>query len=123
MVKLVLGLSLLLVLTACDGKEDVKYPYYRQTANLVVPDSLKPEYREWIKETVRAASENMTGGDYEDADETIVQAETTAKRVFGVTTNCLTIFTRPYHYYDKCKDFTAIEQRAFNSIYGIKKND
>jgi hypothetical protein len=48
-----------------------------------VPDSLKIVHREWIKETVRAASQNMSGGDYEDADETIEQAKITADELFA----------------------------------------
>ena len=40
----------------------------------------------WVTETVRAASQNMTGGDYEDADATIRQAEKTASHLFPSTT-------------------------------------
>ena len=60
------------------------YPRYTLKTQTHIPDSLKPQYRTWITETVRAASQHMTGGDYEDADETIQQAEITAKRLFGV---------------------------------------
>jgi hypothetical protein len=50
-----------------------------------IPDSLKAEHREFIKETVRAASQQMTGGDYEDVDETIIQSKNTADELFQVS--------------------------------------
>lgn len=51
-----------------------------------VPDSLRFAMAEWVKETVRAASNQMTGGDYEDPEDVIVQAEKTANRLFSRTT-------------------------------------
>ena len=60
-----------------------KYPKYSLTTIEFVPDSLKVEHRKFITETVRAASNQMTGGDYEDVDETIIQAERTADNIFS----------------------------------------
>jgi len=50
-----------------------------------VPDSLRSAMVDWIKETVRAASYHMTGGDYEDPEDVIEQAEETANRLFSRT--------------------------------------
>jgi hypothetical protein len=60
-----------------------KYPKYSLTPIKFIPDSLKSEHRKFITETVRAASNQMTGGDYEDVDETILQAEYTADNIFA----------------------------------------
>jgi len=64
-------------------KNNVKYPIYSLTTIEYIPDSLKVEHRKFITETVRAASNQMTGGDYEDVDETIIQAERTALNIFS----------------------------------------
>lgn len=50
-----------------------------------VPDSLKDDQRKFVIETVRAASQHMTGGDYEDVDDTIEQAQETSEELFEVT--------------------------------------
>lgn len=48
-----------------------------------VPDSLREAHRQWITETVRAASQHMVGGDYERPDRLIERAERTANSVFS----------------------------------------
>lgn len=72
--------AVLFSLTSC-GEE--KYPKYSLITIEFIPDSLKAEHRKFITETVRAASNQMTGGDYEDVDETIIQAERTADNIFS----------------------------------------
>ena len=67
-------------LTSCIEE---KYPKYSLTTIEFVPDSLKAEHRKFITETIRAASNQMTGGDYENVDETIIQAERTANNIFS----------------------------------------
>tara|TARA_R110000851_G_scaffold47424_1_gene115002 strand:- start:3670 stop:4002 length:333 start_codon:yes stop_codon:yes gene_type:complete len=74
-----------MLMGSCVEQESL-YPRYTITKITHVPDSLKSEYRLWVIETVRAASENMTGGDYEDVDETIIQAERTGEKIYGVET-------------------------------------
>jgi hypothetical protein len=64
-------------------KNEVKYPNYSLTTIEYIPDSLKVEHRKFITETVRAASNQMSGGDYEDVYETIIQAERTADNIFS----------------------------------------
>lgn len=69
-------------LSSC-GNEN-KYPIYSLETIEYIPDSLKTEHRIWITETIRAASQHMTGGDYEDIDATIRQAKSTADELFQV---------------------------------------
>ena len=76
-------LLLVAVLFSSCKKEAIKYPIYSLTTIEYIPDSLKVEHRKFITETVRAASNQMTGGDYEDVDETIIQAERTADNIFS----------------------------------------
>jgi hypothetical protein len=76
----VLLVAVLFSLTSCSEE---KYPKYSLTTIEFIPDSLKVEHRKFITETVRAASNQMTGGDYEDVDETIIQAERTADNIFS----------------------------------------
>lgn len=59
-----------------------EYPKYSLETISFVPDSLKEQHRKWITETVRAASQHMTGGDYEDVDATIRQAKYTADELY-----------------------------------------
>lgn len=72
-------------------ENEVNTNVYSISTLTVVPDSLQAKYAEWIKETVRAASQNMTGGDYEDADDTIDQAQASGLKVFGVLKPCLRV--------------------------------
>lgn len=83
-IKLICSILLLtILLISCEEK--VQYPIYSLTKISYVPDSLKVKHREFVKETVRAASQQMTGGDYEDVDETIIQAKHTADELFQVS--------------------------------------
>lgn len=78
-------LMLVAVLFSLVSCNEDKYPKYSLTTIEFVPDSLKVEHRKFITETVRAASNQMTGGDYEDVDETIIQAERTADNIFSLS--------------------------------------
>lgn len=64
-------------------KSESEYPRYSLETIEYIPDSLKSEHREWIKETIRAASQHMTGGDYENIDETIIQAHRSGNELFS----------------------------------------
>ena len=66
-------------------KRTIEYPKYSLDTIKYVPDTLNLEYRTWITETVRAASQHMTGGDYEDVDATIRQTKRTADDLFQVS--------------------------------------
>ena len=78
-----ISLLLLVVIFSLNSCDKEKYPKYSLTTIKFVPDSLKTEHRKFITETIRAASNQMTGGDYEDVDETIIQAERTADNIFS----------------------------------------
>lgn len=66
--KLIYVVLATVILGSCSQQDN--YPKYRLTTIQYVPDSLKSEYSKFITETVRAASQQMNGGDYEDVDET-----------------------------------------------------
>jgi len=66
-------------LISCEGK---KFPNYELTKISYIPDSLKCKHEKFITETVRAASQHMSAGDYEDVDQTIIQATWTADELF-----------------------------------------
>lgn len=87
-IKAILCYILVTVLASCK-KEEIKYPVYSLESKDIVPDSLKKEYRAFITETVRAANQHLYAGDYEDIDETIIQAERTADNSFSVKVLCL----------------------------------
>jgi len=65
-------------------EEVLNYPIYSLKTVTYIPDSLKIEHRKWITETVRAANQQLSAGDYEDIDQTIIQAERTAENIFSV---------------------------------------
>jgi len=112
---IVVLLSTLLV--SCEYKSI--YPRYSIEKINIVPDSLKPAHREWIKETVRAASTHMTGGDYEDVDETILQAEQTAKRIFEIQIIGLRKEINDDYYSDIIilpSEFTEYEKHVLDSL-------
>ena len=78
-----LYIVLAFVFTSCD--ENIKYPVYSLEIIKHVPDTLKTQQRIWVIEIIRAASQHMTGGDYEDVDETIEQAKLTSDKLFQVS--------------------------------------
>ena len=64
---------------------DEPYPQYDLYKVKFVPDSLKLEHRQYVLDLIKSASYNMTGGDYESVDETIIQANETADDIFSVS--------------------------------------
>ena len=51
------------------------YPKYEIAVTTKVPDSLNQRREQFIIEVVRAASLHMTGGDYEDPEDVIEEAD------------------------------------------------
>jgi len=82
MKKVILALAFVSIVS-CKEKEDVNYPKYELESVDYIPDSLKEKHSVWITETVRAASQHMSAGDYEDIDKTIRQAKQTADELYG----------------------------------------
>jgi hypothetical protein len=66
--------------------QEEKYPKYELTTMMYVPDSLKVQYADYIKELVRASNQHLSAGDYEHIDRTIKQAENIANNLFAVKT-------------------------------------
>jgi len=89
---------LALVFVGC--ADTIEYPRYSLETIEYIPDSLKVEHRTWITETIRAASQHMTGGDYEDVDVTIRQAKWTADDLFEVSIVGLKKEINDNHYND-----------------------
>ncbi len=83
----VLGLLLALSLTSC--MDEPSRLEYRYAMGSYMPDSLKEKYAEWITKTVSASNLHMTGGDYEDPEDVIQQAERTGERIFSIQTEGL----------------------------------
>lgn len=108
--------AVLFSLTSC---HEEKYPKYSLTTIKFIPDSLRAEHRKFITETVRAASNQMTGGDYEDVDETIVQAERTADNIFSSNIIGLRkqIDDSPWNDLElKPNELTVYEKKIFDSL-------
>lgn len=109
---------IMVVITSCNVKPE--YPKYNIDKIVYIPDSLKVEHREWIKETVRAASQHMTGGRYEDVSSTIVQAERTANRLFGVEVYGLRKEISDNYFEDIWiipDNFNEYEKEVFDSLF------
>ncbi len=116
-ISLMLLLVVIFSLTSCYYKE--KYPKYSLTTIEFVPDSLKVEHRKFITETVRAASNQMTGGGYEDVDETIIQAERTADNIFSSDVIGLRKEIDKNQWNDlelKPNEFNSYEKKIFDSL-------
>lgn len=73
-------LLLLLAGISCD------YPKYELYSRDIVPDSLKDKQAEFVVDVVKAASYHMTGGDYEDPEDVIEQANETFVKIYAIET-------------------------------------
>lgn len=80
--KKILILLVLLIALSCDNKD--KYPVCSYSYRTVVPPENVEKYEKHVIELTRAASQYMTGGDYEDADDTIEAAQDSAMTLYGV---------------------------------------
>ena len=114
-----LPLILIATILLSSSCTDSEYPRYSLTTIEYIPDSLKKEHRDYITETIRAASEHMTGGDYEDVDVTIRQAKWTADELFQTSEVGLRkeIDDNTYHnLHIRQRDFTVKEKQIFDSL-------
>jgi hypothetical protein len=95
---------------------------YRLITTTQIPDSLKEQHHAWIQETIRAASQHMTGGDYGNVDATIRQAKRTADDLFGVETITLIKVYRSGPYAEILpEDMTPEERRIYEDLLSGKK--
>ena len=112
-------LFLITIFTLTSCKDHEEYPYYSITTVDYIPDSLKTKHRTWITETIRAASQNMTGGDYEDIDDTIRESKETANEIFSTKTMALKKEINDNYWEDIIitpKDFSDYEEKVFDSL-------
>lgn len=95
---LLISISFLLISCGIgeNKKTKVKKIVYSYTQITFVPDSNIVEMRAWITKTVEATNKNMTGGDYEDPEDVIEQAEETAERLFSIKEDALQILSNGY---------------------------
>lgn len=112
----IIGIGLL---TSCVDK-NYNAPIYELRAYSVVPDSLREKQREFIINTVRASSEHMTGGDYEDVDETIEQAEATSVNLFSENKFGLIIDFKGKISYVHPSELTPNQKQIVDSLLKIK---
>lgn len=111
--------TLLLGILSISCVEPIVYPNYSLGKISYIPDSLKTKHREFVKETVRAASQHMTGGDYEDVDETIIQAKHTADDLFQVTEIGLIKHVNENYWDDieiRIQDMDPYEKEIYNQL-------
>ena len=105
---------ILFTLYSCEKQSD-----YSLTTIYYVPDSLKIEQRKWVIETVRAASQHMTGGDYEDVDNTIKTTVAMSNELFQVSEIGLKKINQNDMYspiYIKSSEFSKKEKLIFDSL-------
>lgn len=116
-------LPIILIFLASCGKEQVNYPNYSLEKTEYVPDSLKAKHREWIKETIRASNQHLSAGDYEDIDETIIQAERTGNSLFKTSVIGLRKEIDENYWNDivlKPNEMTQYELKVLDSLKNIK---
>lgn len=96
---------------------------YSLTTIRFVPDSLKEKQRQWVTETIKAASQHMTGGDYEDVDDTIDQARITSEDLFEVQVVGLLKDFNNVNYQNRMilpKDMNPYERKVLDSLINLK---
>jgi hypothetical protein len=94
MKNLIILFVLVNILCSCDINERE----YRIAFETIIPDSLKSKQLIFIKETVSASNFHMSGGDYEDPEDVIEQAEITFNRIYGVPVKGLATWGNEHPY-------------------------
>jgi len=116
--KIVLMLCLCLTLVSCK-KDAIEYSI---STAYYIPDSLQSKSRQFVIDLVSAASFHMTGGDYEDIDDTIDEAKRTANEMFSVRVKVL---MRRDDYNSTIifkENFTPQEQIIYDKLLSDNKN-
>lgn len=116
MIVFVLGMFLL---AGCGDKD-----YYLSYGGSFIPDSNKTKYTEYVQKTIAAASYHMTTADYEDPEDLVEAARTSAKELFSV------------EYYDlSCRGFgcdvqyvkfdqmTTEESKIYDSLLNVRSKN
>lgn len=121
--KIIFLLSLVLSIYSCKPREPKLKVTYSLITIRFVPDSLKDKQRLWVVEAIKSASQHMTGGDYEDVDETIDQARITSEDLFEVEELGLIKKIADVNYQDVqilYKNMTPYEKKVMDSLKNIK---
>lgn len=105
---LVLGMFFFI---GCDNAPKVTYPLYKYDISTYTSDSMQRTRAEWIKETVRAADQHLSAGDYEDVDDVIRQVNYTSEELFTKRGEGLRIIRSEEEYSPK---FIPYEQLTSN---------
>jgi hypothetical protein len=71
------------ILAACSDNDPNHYPTYKLVNRTYTPDSLLLIKANWVTETVRASTNNLTTSDYEDVDDTIEETVHKSSQLFS----------------------------------------
>lgn len=93
--KTLFAIGLILIIGCDRPRSKVVYPIYEYSTQMGVPDSLKQQQAEWIKETIRAADQHLGAGDYEDPEDVVEEISETSEILFGRQLEGLKITRRP----------------------------
>ncbi len=90
---------------------DAEYQYVKGD---YLSDSAKIEMTYWITETMKASSNQMTGGDYEDPEDVIEQLEETGRRLFTKRVDGLRKWNSEGRYWD---DFVPVYELTKRELF------
>lgn len=119
MKNLILFTTTLLVIMTLSSCGDIEpYPRYKTGTGYATPDSLLAKRSQFIVDVVKAASPSGLGGDYEDVDDTIDEAEDVANRLFRVEVRGLWRKDdhNSYSYFIAPKDFSPKEVEIYKQL-------
>ena len=86
-----------------------------------IPDSLKKEKEKFITETVRAASNNMTGGDYEDPEDLVYASSNVFNDIHRVKVEGLNFYKDgQYLNFIEYSHLDSAQKIIFNDLKTIK---
>lgn len=77
-------LAIAVLAVSCHRAAPVKYPIYKLAYAEEIPDSALEKYRSFVKDLTQSASYHLTGGDIEDQEDVIHEAERVARRTYQV---------------------------------------
>ena len=90
---------------------------YQLGEQKVVPDSLKTKYSDFILESVKNASNQLTTSDYEDPEDVLRQAEITGKNIWGVNKLGLDIrYTGQYWVFKSVEELDSAELVIYQEL-------
>ena len=114
-----------LCLISCKKQPQPAISYELTTINYI-PDSLKQKQQLWITETVRAASQHLSAGDYEDVHKTIYAAGNESEDLFGIKVIGLRKIYGQDGFYDSVEivpdNMTKYEKQIFNKLLTANDN-